>query len=140
MNTTLTQTPDNGGGKRFSARKVLAGALVAGVATLGLGLTTAHAQEPDQTDRSARIEQACARIPNAQARLDNAVARINGGADVRGSLLWLDTKIQAATDAGRTDLATALTNRRAVRVATLDVIELRRQNLAQFAELCAARS
>jgi hypothetical protein len=75
-----------------------------------------------------------------QARLENAVERINGGPDLRGSLLWLDTRIQAATDAGRNDLATALTNRRAVREATLGVIELRQANLVELAALCDGRS
>jgi hypothetical protein len=121
--------------------KSIAAALVAGTAVVTLGATSAYAQEGDAgAAAEARIDRACARIPNAQTRLDNAVTRITGGADVRGSLLWLDTKIQAATDAGRTDLATALTNRRAVREATLEVVKLRQANLAEFAALCAARS
>jgi hypothetical protein len=122
-------------------KKSLCGALVAGTAALTFGATAAHAQAPEpSTDRSARVERACARIPNVQARLENAVERINGGPDLRGSLLWLDTRIQAATDAGRNDLATALTNRRAVREATLGVIELRQANLVELAALCDGRS
>jgi hypothetical protein len=130
---TITTPPRIG-----TAQRVLCAALVAGVATLGLGVSTAQAQQPEPAT-SERIDRACARIPNVQLRLDNAAARITGGPEVRGSLLWLDTKIQAATDAGRTDLATALSNRRAVRVATLDVVRLRQANLAEFAALCDAR-
>jgi hypothetical protein len=121
-------------------KKTLCATVVAGTAALTFGTSAVHAQDSEPVDRSARIEKACARIPNAQTRLDNAAQRINGGADVRGSLLWLDTRIQTATDAGRTDLATALTNRRAVRVATLDVIELRQANLTEFAALCAGQA
>ncbi|HSL74228.1 MAG TPA: hypothetical protein VK853_07165 [Ilumatobacteraceae bacterium] len=118
--------------------KTLAVTLVAGTAALTLGAGAAHAQD-SASSREARIERACARIPNLQTRLDSAEARITGAADVRGSLLWLDTRIQAAADADRSDLVTALTNRRAVREATLAVVQLRQANLAEFAALCDAR-
>jgi hypothetical protein len=120
-------------------KKALASTLVAGTAVLTLGATAAHAQSPTPVDNHPRIERACARIPNAQTRIDKAIERINGSVDTRGSLLWLDAKIEKATNAGRTDLATALTNRREVRSATLGVLELRKANLVEFAKLCAAQ-
>jgi hypothetical protein len=121
---------------------MLGATLVTGVAALTFGATAVHAQGATEGTgvTEARIDRACARIPNIQARLDNAVERITGEADVRGSLRWLDARIEAATEAGRTELATALTNRREVREATLDVIELRRANLEEFAALCDDRS
>ncbi len=118
-------------------KRTLCATLVAGTAAVAIGTTSVHAQESGVTENNRpRIEKACARIPNAQARIDAAIARINGAADVRGSLAWLDTLIQKATDAGRTDLATALTNRKAVREATLPVLEKRRANLVEFEALC----
>ncbi len=121
-------------------KKTLCATLVAGTAVLTLGATGVHAQDSASVDANRpRIERACARIPNAQTRIDQAIERINGAADVRGSLLWLDARIQAATDAGRADRATALTNRKAVRSATLGVLELRKANLVEFSALCAGR-
>jgi hypothetical protein len=118
-------------------KRTLCATLVAGTAVLAIGTTSVHAQDAGVSDNNRpRIEKACARIPNAQTRIDAAIARINGGADVRGSLLWLDTMIQKATAAGRTDLAAALTNRKAVREASLGVLELRKANLVEFKALC----
>ncbi len=136
-----TTTPIQPVPRSHGLKKVFAATLLTGVAALTFGATAVQAQgATDAGVVDTRIERACARIPNLQTRLDNAVERITGEADVRGSLRWLDTKIQAATDAGRTDLATALTNRRVVREATLEVIELRRANLDEFAALCDGRS
>jgi hypothetical protein len=118
-------------------KRTLCVTLVAGTAAVAIGTTSVYAQESGVAETSRpRIEKACARIPNAQARIDAAITRINGAADVRGSLAWLDTMIQRATDAGRTDLATALTNRKAVREASLPVLEQRRANLVEFEALC----
>ena len=118
-------------------KRAVCATLVAGTAVLAIGTTSVHAQDAGVSDANRpRIEKACARIPNAQTRIDAAIARINGGPEVRGSLLWLDTLIQKATDAGRTDLATALTNRKAVRASSLGVLELRKANLVEFQTLC----
>ena len=118
-------------------KRTLCATLVAGTAVLAIGTTSVHAQDAGVSDNNRpRIEKACARIPNAQTRIDEAIARINGGADVRGSLAWLDTMIDKATKAGRTDLATALTNRKAVRQSSLGVLELRKANLVEFKALC----
>lgn len=118
-------------------KRTLCATLVAGTAVLAIGTTSVHAQDTGVTeDHRARTEKACARIPNVQVRIDNAIARINGDASVRGSLAWLDTMIQRATDAGRTDLATALTSRKAVREASLPVLDLRKANLVEFEALC----
>jgi hypothetical protein len=121
-------------------KKTLCATVVAGTAMLTLGATAAHAQEPGPaTDSRPRIERACARIPNLQTRVDNGIARINGAADVRGSIAWLEALVVKADTAGRTDLATALRNRVDVRKATLGVLQLRQANLVEFAALCDAR-
>jgi hypothetical protein len=136
QNTTPDPTPR----WRAHGTRLLAASVVAGMAALTLGAGSAHAQESTPADDARpRVERACARIPNLQTRVDNAIARINGDADTRGSLAWLDGRIQRANDNGRADLATALTNRRAVRVAALDVLELRSANLVELAALCASK-
>ncbi len=121
-------------------KKTLCATVVAGTAMLTLGATAVHAQDPSPAvDSRPRIERACTRIPTLQTRIDNGIARINGGADVRGSIAWLEALVVKADTAGRTDLATALKNRVEVRKATLGVLQLRRANLAEFAALCDAR-
>ncbi|HYN34670.1 MAG TPA: hypothetical protein VES40_18750 [Ilumatobacteraceae bacterium] len=121
-------------------KKTLCVTVVAGTAMLTLGATAAHAQEPGPAaDSRPRIERACARIPNLQTRVDNGIARINGAADVRGSIAWLEALVGKADTAGRTDLAAALRNRVDVRKATLGVLQLRQANLVEFAALCDAR-
>jgi hypothetical protein len=88
-------------------KRVLGATLVVGTAVLAIGTTSVHAQESGVTEDN-------------RPRIERACARI-----------------QKATDAGRTDLAAALTNRRAVREASLPVLELRKANLVEFEALCA---
>ncbi len=122
--------------------------LAAVACTAGLGLVAlagpVGAQEPaaTQQDRSAgeippRLERACLRIPNLTTRTENLIERLSGDAETRGSLAWLDTKIAQADEAGRTDLVTVLTNRRAVREQTIPVLELRLDRLENLRERCA---
>lgn len=98
---------------------------------------TGQATAPATAEQNARLERACLRIPNLTIRTQNAIERINGGADTRGSLLWLDAAIARANEQDRTDLAEVLTNRRAVRAATVPVLEERLVNLASLAERCS---
>ena len=78
--------------------------------TISLTGGAIHAQEP-APDARPRLEAACARIPNFQLRATNALNRINGGADVVGSLAWLDVQIGRAEAKGMTELVTVLSNR-----------------------------
>lgn len=119
-------------------RRTLCATLVGATAVLAVGTTSVHAQDSGVAGANRpRIEKACARIPNAQTRIEAAITRINGGPDVLGSLQWFDKVIVRATDAGRTDLVTALTNRKAVRQSSLGVLEQRKVNLGEFEALCA---
>ena len=86
----------------------------------------------------SRYERACLRIPNLQIRTDNFITRLNGDATVKGSLAWLQAQIDDATAKGRTQLATVLQNRLAVRTQTLEVLKVRQQRLAKLAEMCRA--
>ncbi|MEL6984222.1 MAG: hypothetical protein AAFO29_17480, partial [Actinomycetota bacterium] len=91
---------------------------------------------PRRWCRSRSCRRNCLRIPNLLIRTDNVIERINGDADTRGSLLWLDTQIERAEENGREQLAEVLTNRRAVREASVPVFELRRDELNDLAERC----
>ena len=86
----------------------------------------------------ARLQRACLRIPNLETRTDNVIARLNGDASTKGSLLWLQARIDEATAKGRTQLATVLTNRLAVRTQTLQVMTQRQTRLTKLADLCRA--
>lgn len=117
---------------------------VASIAALPLALALAlpsAASATTETEESSaeippRVERACLRIPNLTTRTENVIDRINGDADTRGSLLWLDGKIAQAEENGRDQLAEALQNRRAVREASVDVFELRLTELGDLAERC----
>lgn len=83
-----------------------------------------------------RLNRACLRIPNLQIRTDNLLTRIEGDAETRGSLLWLEVQIERARTAGWDQLATVLENRLEVRRATVPVLRQRQEILVRLAEWC----
>ena len=99
--------------------------------------SSAQAATPGSTrELPARLERACLRIPNLQLRIGNFITRLNGDASTRGSLLWLQAQIDDAKAKGRTQLATVLENRLAVRNQTLRVLTMRQERLAKLIERC----
>lgn len=111
--------------------------LTAAVAAAGAALivpTTAHAAGTGELP--ARYERACLRIPNLQLRTTNVITRLNGDAATKGSLAWLQAQVDDATAKGRTQLATVIQNRLAVRTQTLEVLTQRQQRLTKLADLC----
>ena len=104
------------------------------VATMAMP-SAAHAQDTGD-DLRPRLERACLRIPNLQIRTDNLIERLNGDASVRGSLAWLQAKIDRAEAEGREQLVTVLENRLAVRTQTLDVVERRQAKLPELKQKC----
>ena len=84
----------------------------------------------------ARLERACLRIPNLTIRTTNLIERINGDAETRGSLLWLQSQIDRAEAQGREQLVTVLENRLEVRAATLPVLEVRLESLRKLSVRC----
>ncbi|MEP7203240.1 MAG: hypothetical protein ABI894_11550 [Ilumatobacteraceae bacterium] len=125
---------------RRSAKSMLM--IGAVVVTAGAALvvpSSAQAATPSSatTDElPARLKRACLRIPNLQIRTDNFITRLNGDASTRGSLLWLQAQIDDANAKGRTQLATVLENRLAVRTQTLEVLTHRQERLANLIERC----
>ena len=77
--------------------------------------------------------------PESPAPATNAINRINGGAEVVGSLAWLDVQIGRAEANGMTELVTVLSNRREVRLSSIPLIEKRQARLVEAAEFCASK-
>jgi hypothetical protein len=100
----------------------------------------AAATTPTSTsDLPVRYERACLRIPNFQIRTNKLIARLNGDASTKGSLAWLQAQINDAKAKNRTQLATVLQNRLAVRTQTLKVLQQRQDGLAKLLDKCRAR-
>ena len=121
-----------------SPKKMITAVVVGSIAAISLAGGAIHAQE-QAPDARPRLEKACARIPNLQLRATNALNRINGGAEVVGSLAWLDVQIGRAEAKGMTELVTVLSNRRDVRLSAIPLIEKRQARLVEAAEFCASK-
>ena len=118
--------------------KIMIGAAVM-TASAGLLMPAyAFASSSSTGDLPARYERACLRIPNLTIRTDNLTTRLQGDASTRGSLAWLQAQIDDATAKNRTQLATVLKNRLAVRTQTLVVLKQRHEKLAELADKCRA--
>jgi hypothetical protein len=94
--------------------------------------------DPGAAARSARLEAACARVPNVQTRVDAAISLLQGDADTRGSLAWLNAQLGRAQSHDRTEVATVLQNRIDVRTARLALLQERATALDGIAAICAA--
>ncbi|MGE0308026.1 MAG: hypothetical protein AB7N61_25720 [Acidimicrobiia bacterium] len=114
----------------------LAGALAAGVL---ITATPAFAQGSTDPNRP-RVAAICARVPNVETRTSNLIARLEGDASTQGSLAWLQTKVDQATTAGRTELAEALQNRLDFRTAKLEVLKKRIVELGKLSDWCDAHA
>lgn len=120
------------------ARRNWTAGLVGVAAAAAFAAPAAAAEQPTsaEPDLGPRIERLCDRIPNLQVRTDNVIARLQGDAVTIGSLAWLQTKIDQAEAAGRTELVTLLTNRLAVRTDTVAVLQQRAQGLVELEAWC----
>lgn len=83
-----------------------------------------------------RVERACLRIPNIETRISERKTRLDGDASVRGSLAWLQSKIDAAKAANRDQLATVLENRLSVRTKTREILDDRTTLVADLRSRC----
>jgi hypothetical protein len=66
------------------------------------------------------------------------MTRLTSDASTKGSLAWLQAQIDDAKAKNRTQLATVLENRLAVRTQTLEVLKVRQERLAKLADTCRA--
>ncbi len=110
--------------------------LVVGLSITG-GVATAHAGDDDGPLRD-RLHLACQRIPNIQHRVETAIAHLTAGAEVRGSIAWVEEKIAQAEANNRPRVVEDLTARLAIMQDRLAVIQNRQTRLAGLAERCAA--
>lgn len=114
-------------------------AIVAAAVTVLPGTAGAATSTATPTDPGPRLERACLRIPNLETRTANLIERLQGDATVRGSLLWLQAQIDKAAARNRQDVVEVLQNRLAVRQQTLEVLQLRQQNLPELRQFCIDR-
>ncbi len=85
-----------------------------------------------------RLTVACARIPNLLIRSEKLQARLAADASTRGSIAWLQARVEAAQKAGRAELVTVLTNRLEVRRALQEALPGRTGRLRQAQQgVCA---
>ncbi len=124
--------------RRIKSAIMVGAAVVTAGAVLMVPSAAQAASTTTDTARElpVRYQRACLRIPNLQLRTDNLITRLNGDASVRGSLAWLQAQIDDAKAKGRTQLATVLENRLAVRTQSLEVLAQRHERLANLAERC----
>ncbi len=121
--------------------KILLGAVAVTAGAAMIVPTSAFAAATSATatgDLPVRYERACLRIPNFQIRTNNLITRLNGDASTKGSLAWLQAQINDAKAKNRTQLATVLQNRLAVRTQTLKVLQQRQDALAKLLDKCRA--
>ncbi|MGZ4701989.1 MAG: hypothetical protein ACXV98_12320 [Ilumatobacteraceae bacterium] len=121
----------------LGAVAVTAGAAMI-VPTSAFAAATSTSTSTSTGDLPARYERACLRIPNFQIRTNNLITRLQGDASTKGSLAWLQAQINDAKAKNRTQLATVLQNRLAVRTQTLKVLQQRQDRLAKLLDKCRA--
>lgn len=129
----MTPTNEDHRPKKWTGRFATALIAVALVGSVTVGTVAASSGD----DIGPRLNAACLRVPNLQIRTDNALARLQADAATRGSLAWLQTRIDKATAENHPQLVTVLQNRLAVRTAKVAVLEQQQQTLADLAAICA---
>lgn len=84
----------------------------------------------------ARAELMCARIPNLLARTDAQISRLPAGPETRGSIAWVKSRAQAASDRNRAQLATELNNRADVLTQKLALLPNQKAALQKAQQTC----
>jgi hypothetical protein len=127
-------------------RRTAAGAALA-VALLTVSTGTAYAdttspapvQLPSQSSQlQAAAAEDCKLITDLQPVVTDLLATVNGSATTPGSVAWLDAGAAKARQAGRSTLATWLTQRATLRQEQGAVLTTRQQLLAEGASWCQA--
>jgi hypothetical protein len=111
--------------------------IIAGlVALVGAFAVPALAQTAETQGHRPRVERFCENIPVHEERISERLARIQGDADTRGSIAWLEGKKAEAEEAGRDNLATMIGHRIAIKSELVDVLELRLAALGDAEVFC----
>ncbi len=123
-------------GLGLAALSLTTSPVAAGASPSGPATPAAPAATAVPADGGPRAERACLRIPNIETRLTERKARLDGDATVRGSLAWLQSKVDAAKAANRDQLATVLQNRLTVRSKTREILDDRTALVADLRSRC----
>lgn len=84
-----------------------------------------------------RLHLACQRIPIVQARVDAAITHLTAGADIKGSIAWVEAKIATAQANNHPRIVADLQARLAIMQDRLAIVQDRQTRLATLAERCA---
>lgn len=109
------------------------------VVAVGLSVSatgTVHAGDGDDGPLRDRLRVACLRIPNISNRVSTVITHLTAGADVRGSIAWVEARLAEAEANGRPRAAEDLRNRLAILQARLTLVQDRQSRLAALAERC----
>ena len=98
---------------------------------------TAHAGGDDDGPLRDRLHLACQRIPTIQQRVQTAITHLTAGADVKGSIAWVEAKIATAEANNHPRVAADLQARLAIMQDRLVLIQDRQTRLANLAARCA---
>jgi len=100
----------------FSALGATAAVAVLAVGSVtGASIASASATGSGDDTLGPRLTKACSRVGHRIERVEKVQARFHADAGTKGSIAFLQARIDAATKAGQTDLVRVLTDRMAVR-------------------------
>jgi hypothetical protein len=130
-----------------TVRRLVAGITIAGAMAVPLTVAPAvsvSAATPanqviaaaDQEQLGSRVRALCDRAAAMLRRANAMLDRILGGADVVGSLAFIDARIARAEEAGREDLVVVLQNRREIRASLIPILERHIARLEQLLARC----
>lgn len=125
------------------AKKAIMAVLAGGFAVVAVGVTVAFAvpAAAQTAGRAVTVEQAaavsaadrpayCDRVDKALAKRQAVLTRLQGDANTKGSIAWLNAKAATATTAGNAELAKLYTDRAALRSQLLDPLKVITDDLA----------
>lgn len=90
-----------------------------------------------EVDWAARLDRACARVDKQLARAQKVRTRIDADASSKGSIAFLQARIDRATQAGQADLAKVLELRLQMRRQIADQLPQRIDLLQQAQQTCS---
>lgn len=116
----------------------VAAAVVVMLATGGMAATAQADQTPgtSQQDWGRRLDRACSRVDKQLARAQKVQTRIAADASARGSIAFLQARIDRAEQAGQDDLVTVLDLRLQMRRQIADQLPARVDLLKQAQQTC----
>ncbi|MDJ0769940.1 MAG: hypothetical protein QNJ12_14160 [Ilumatobacter sp.] len=140
-----TPTTPQRGPKRSAARSVAIAAFGLSavlVAPAAVSAATASSDAPETSEDEAariqqRLERLCLRAENVQVRVQNRIERLEGDAETRGSLAWLQARVENAQRRGWEDRGTMLQNRLQIREMSLEQLRERAVHVEDILDRCA---